>query len=110
MKQLKNHFECKTTYIVGNRIVNGCVCCTIEEFEDVCKKHRVPESMKMKVINLYHKNQEEQENWNELVNDEDWFVRTAVAQQGYGLEQLVNDKNWFVRKAVANYIENHKNK
>lgn len=36
-----------------------------------------------------------------FLNHEDWIVRKAVAEQGYGLEKLINDKDWMVREAVA---------
>ena len=36
-----------------------------------------------------------------LINDEHWLVRVAVGRQGYGLEKLVNDKDWAVREAIA---------
>ena len=36
-----------------------------------------------------------------LVDSDDWRVREAVAQQGYGLDKLVNDKDHDVRKAIA---------
>ena len=36
-----------------------------------------------------------------LVNDEDWYVRRAVAKQGYGLDILINDEDWRVREVVA---------
>lgn len=35
------------------------------------------------------------------VDSDDWNVRVAVAQQGYGLDKLVNDKRWEVRREVA---------
>ena len=38
---------------------------------------------------------------NTLVNDEDWYVRRAVAEQGHGLDVLINDKDWAVRRVVA---------
>ena len=36
-----------------------------------------------------------------LVDDEDWRVRLAVAEQGHGLEKLVDDEYWLVRRVVA---------
>ncbi len=36
-----------------------------------------------------------------LVHDKDPNVRIAVAEQGYGLERLINDEDWQVRTAVA---------
>lgn len=36
-----------------------------------------------------------------LIDDKNWRVRTAVAEQGYGLDKLVNDEIWIVREAVA---------
>ena len=38
---------------------------------------------------------------NVFVDDEDWEVRAAVAEQGYGLEQLIDDDDEDVREAVA---------
>ena len=39
-----------------------------------------------------------------LVNDEEYWVRAAVARQGYDLEKLINDENIEVRKLVANSL------
>ncbi len=38
-----------------------------------------------------------------LINDKEWLVREAVAEQGYGLDILVNDEEGFVRAAVAKH-------
>ena len=37
-----------------------------------------------------------------LVNDDDEFVRQAVARKGYGLDILINDSHYRVRRVVAN--------
>ena len=42
-----------------------------------------------------------EDNQDKLIDDEDWRVRAAVAEQSYGLGQLINDENWHVRAAVA---------
>ena len=42
-----------------------------------------------------------QSNLNKLLNDENWHIRKAVAEQGYGLDKLINDKDHDVRIAVA---------
>ena len=42
-----------------------------------------------------------EDNIEELVNDEDWFVRLEVAKQGYGLDKLVNDEDWYVRCEIV---------
>lgn len=47
-------------------------------------------------INGYFK-----QNYQKIIYDKDWLVRTAVAKQGYGLDVLVCDEHWLVRKAVA---------
>ena len=36
-----------------------------------------------------------------LINDKDSGIRAVVAKQGYGLDQLINDKSYYVRKTVA---------
>ena len=36
-----------------------------------------------------------------LVNDPEWWVREAVAWQGFGLEKLVTDRSGYVRWEVA---------
>lgn len=36
-----------------------------------------------------------------MINDKNWYVRQAVANQGYGLDVLINDKDWHVREAVV---------
>ena len=36
-----------------------------------------------------------------LIKDEDFYVRLAVAKQGYGLDVLINDEDFRVRLAVA---------
>ena len=36
-----------------------------------------------------------------LINDESLYVRAAVAEQGYGLDKLINDEDSYVREAVA---------
>ena len=36
-----------------------------------------------------------------LVDDEVYYVRTAVAEQGYGLDKLINDEVYYVRIVVA---------
>ena len=41
------------------------------------------------------------DNLDDLVNDEDYDVRSEVARQGYGLDILVNDDDWVVRREVA---------
>ena len=41
------------------------------------------------------------ENLNILINDEDYLIRAAVAEQGYGLDKLINDESEFVRIIVA---------
>ena len=43
-----------------------------------------------------------------LVNDENWFVRATVADQGYRLEKLINDKNEHVRKTAREKLNEQK--
>lgn len=85
------------------------------------------DSQKEYILNLTYSEKLGMINNNEniyvLIDDGDWYVRKAVARQGYGLEKLVNDrspnvrvevtkqgygldklvddKNWFVRKTVT---------
>jgi len=49
-----------------------------------------------KEINDYFK-----QNQKEFIESENWYVRSAVAEQGYGLDILVHDKDPNVRSAVA---------
>ena len=42
-----------------------------------------------------------EDNLEELVNDENWYVRGEVAKQGYRLDKLVNDEHWYARGEVA---------
>ena len=51
-------------------------------------------SEKLEMINNH-------ENLDVLVDDDDWHVRKAVAEQGYGLDRLVNDLDHEVRASVA---------
>lgn len=41
------------------------------------------------------------------INDEDWNVRKAIAEQGYGLDKLVNDENEYVHNAATKYLKTH---
>ena len=51
-----------------------------------------------------------EDNIEDLINDEDWHVRSEVAKQGYGLDRLVNDKHDFVRREATRQLELRKNK
>ena len=42
---------------------------------------------------------------NELVNDEDYKVRSLIASHGYGLDILVNDENEYVRKTAKSILK-----
>jgi len=101
MKKIENHFERKTTYIIGELIVNGCQSFKIDELDKVCKNYKVSDKKKQEVIDLYNSN-DPNEDWDSLVGDEDRDVREAVANQGFGLDKLINDEHWIVRLAVAN--------
>ena len=101
MIHLKNHFDKKDTYIIGNLISNGCQTFPIEELERVCKKYNVPENLGEQVRQLYYQNLKTPEDWDIPINDGNWRVRVAVAKQGYGLDILINDKDPEVRVAVA---------
>ena len=103
MIHLKNHFDKKDTYIIGNLISNGCQTFPIEELERVCKKYNVPKELEEQVRQLYYQNLKTPEDWDKLINDEDWRVRATVAQQGYGLDILVNDEDCWVRVAALTY-------
>ena len=103
MIHLKNHFDGNDTYIIGKLIHNGCQTFPIEELERVCQEYDVPKELGEQVRQLYHENLKTPEDWDKLINDEDWSVRVAVAKQGYGLDKLINDENWEVREAAKNY-------
>jgi hypothetical protein len=100
MKIVKNHFEGKTTYIVGKLIINGCQTFTIDKLDAVCQIFKVPEEIKNEVRELYYENGEV-ENWEKLAKYKNWRIREAVAKQGHCLDILVNDKDYFVREEVA---------
>ena len=78
MKKLENHFDGKTTYVVGKLIVNGCQSFEIDKLDEVCEKFEVSNEMKQEVIELYNSN-DPNEDWDKLVDDSDWCVRVAVA-------------------------------
>ena len=101
MIHLKNHFDGSGTYIIGKLISNGCQTFPIEELERVCKEYDVPRELEEQVRQLYYENLKTPEDWDILINDEDYPVRVAVAKQGYGLDKLINDEDWIVRVAVA---------
>ena len=101
MIHLKNHFDGNDTYIIGKLIHNGCQTFPIEELERVCQEYDVPKELEEQVRQLYYENLKTPEDWDILVNDGDWRVRLAVAQQGYGLDILINDEDYPVRAAVA---------
>ena len=101
MIHLKNHFDGNDTYIIGKLIHNGCQTFPIEELERVCQEYDVPKELEEQVRQLYYQNLKTPEDWDILVNDGDWRVRLAVAQQGYGLDILINDEDYPVRAAVA---------
>ncbi len=101
MIHLKNHFDEKDTYIIGKLISNGCQTFPIEELERVCQEYDVPKELEEQVRQLYYQNLNTPEDWDILINDEDWRVRATVAEQGYGLDKLINDSHWRVRVAVA---------
>ena len=101
MIHLKNHFGGRGTYIIGKLIHNGCQTFPIEELERVCQEYDVPKELEEQVRQLYYENLKTPEDWDILVNDGDWRVRLAVAQQGYGLDILINDEDYPVRAAVA---------
>ena len=101
MIHLKNHFDEKDTYIIGNLISNGCQTFPIEELERVCKKYNVPKELEEQVRQLYYQNLKTPEDWDIPINDGNWRVRVAVVKQGYGLDILINDEDPEVRVAVA---------
>lgn len=45
-----------------------------------------------------------------LVNDKSKFVRGAVAEQGYGLEKLINDESTYVREVAQDKLKKLKEK
>ena len=123
---LHNHFDNKTTHIVGNYIINGCQRFHISEIDKVCKEFYVPDRMKNQVLDLHSKIDQskiesdlrtflksdaemhiEQDikiviakqniGLDVLINDIRSSVRRAVARQGYGLEKLINDDDYLVR-------------
>ena len=66
----------------------GCKC--------VAEKIQLVKELTTKEINDYFKQNQEK-----FVESEDWYVRQAVAWQGYGLDKLIQDGNGDVRATVA---------
>ena len=61
---------------------------------------------KIKLVREIHKDEilkYIEDNLEELVNNEEWYIREEVAKQGYGLDKLVNDEDWNVRLEVARH-------
>ena len=51
-----------------------------------------------------------EDNLEELVNDEDLYVREEVAKHGYSLNILINDEAWIVRNEALYQLELRNNK
>ena len=45
-----------------------------------------------------------------FIEDPSPYVRSCVAERGYGIETLINDKNIYVHFCVIAYCRNHKEK
>ena len=67
------------------------------EYDKYCSsKIKLIREISEKEINKYI-----EDNLYKLINDESWYVREAVANQGYGLDILINDEDWKIRSAIA---------
>ena len=100
MKVLRDHFDGNATILINDRIINGCQNFTMEEADKILKRYNVPDIIWQQVLDSYTGVSTEEEIL-AFVEDSDWRVRLAVANQGYGLEKLVDDSNWVVRLIVA---------
>lgn len=77
--------------ILGNEVVD-------EEKKLTTDKIRIVRELSKEEINQYF-----EDNWEELIKDEDWEIRSEVVRHGVGLDKLVYDGNWMVREEVAKY-------
>lgn len=48
-----------------------------------------------------------QQNQEDFIKSNNWYIRHAVAGQGYGLDILINDKNSGVRQTAKMAVKNH---
>ena len=62
----------------------------------VCSEIKLIRKLTEKEINKYI-----EDNFKELINDEDWIIRREVARHGFGLDKLINDEDCSVRAEVA---------
>ena len=78
-----------------------------ESVENFCKRienSKTNEIKNLKTIDkikLIKSKDTNDDTFDVLINDKDWFVRWEVASQGYGLDKLINDSDVNVRVAVA---------
>lgn len=61
-------------------------------------KIRIVKELSKEEINQYF-----EDNWEELINDENYRSRISVVRRGFGLDTLIKDKDWEVRKEVARH-------
>lgn len=98
MEILDNHFENKTTYIVGNYILNGCQSFEKSKASKIFRMFKVPKKMREEVLSYCQDN----EDWETLSKHEDKEVRYLVALQGHFLERFIEDEYYLIRCELAN--------
>ena len=86
MKVLRNHFDGNPTIFIDDKIINGCQSFTINQLDKVCEEYEVPLKMKQDVLDNYTGKDPTKEEILSFVRDEGEYVRRAVAEQGYGLD------------------------
>lgn len=102
MQVLHNHFLDKPTILIHDRIINGCVDCTIDELDEVAKEHEVPSSFIEEVKSVYT-GVSTPEQVQLFANSSVWQVREAVARHGTDeqRQELINDPSYWVSEAAA---------
>jgi len=97
MKEIKNVYNGKSAFIVGELVACGCQALRADELDEAAKKFEVTKYKLNKIKDALNS----ETNWDEAITHESYYVRMACAKQGVGLETLVEDRDWIVRRAVA---------
>ena len=98
---LNQHFNGKTTYIVGDIVANGCQVFHIDLLDEVCDKFKVPSEIKEEVIVAYKANKETKEDYLSLSEHSASNVRLSALKSGADPNLFVNDSNDDVRSAAS---------
>ena len=97
MKEIKNVFNGKSAFIVGELVACGCQALRAEELDQAAQTFEVSDSKLKEIKDALNS----ETNWDEAITHESYNVRIACVRQRVGLETLVNDKHWMVRFEVA---------